>query len=188
MPSYEYVCTGCGQHEDRFQTWDEKERTKHAQRCGTCGAPMEYRFSVPSIQTDTTFIRSGDGFGSDDRTRRIAYQQAKEAGINPEGKRYSPQLARRGLRWKDPEAWVSSKDDVRRVCERRGLGCDGAVTVKAREPERGLDDVPYTIAPDIVERNVNAIVEKMGPVDAKTRKKLREDVHNKLMPAGGKPC
>jgi hypothetical protein len=68
------------------------------------------------------------------------------------------------------------------------MGCSGAVSVKAREPERDPADVPYSIAPDIVERNVNAIVEKTGPVDAKTRQKLREDVHTKLMPVGGKPC
>jgi hypothetical protein len=141
-----------------------------------------------NLSTDTTFLLGGDGFGADDATRRLAYQQAKAAGINPEGKRYSPQLARKGLRWKDPEAWVSSKDDVRRVCESRGLGCEGAVTVKAREPEQGIDDVPYSVAPDIVERNVNALVENTVPVDAKSRTKLREDVNAKLMPASGTPC
>jgi putative FmdB family regulatory protein len=186
MPVYNYVCTACGQHEERHQTWEQLQRTKYAQKCGACGSPMEYRFSAPHIQTPTTFIQGDDGFGTDNRTRKLAYQQAKAAGINPEGKRYSGQLARKGLRWRDPEAWIESRDDVRRVCERRGLGC-AAVGVKARQPECDPDDKPYAIAPDIVEREVEAVIEKTGPVAKQARKKLAEDVHNRMMPIGNVP-
>lgn len=53
-------------------------------------------------------------------------RDAKKAGINISGKHYCAGLAdKRG--WKDPEAWVSSNDDVLRVAKKRQLTVAGSV-------------------------------------------------------------
>lgn len=58
-------------------------------------------------------------------------KEAKQAGINPTGKYYLGGLAdKRG--WKDPKAWVSNIDDVKRVAQERNLHVEGAVTVEGR--------------------------------------------------------
>lgn len=59
----------------------------------------------------------------------------KEAGINPNGKWYSAGLAdKRGMH--DPEAWVDSQADVRRVAAKRNLTVKGAVEVQGRKMPR----------------------------------------------------
>lgn len=53
-------------------------------------------------------------------------KEAREAGINISGKYYCGGIAdKRG--WKDPEAWVSSRDDIEKVAIKRRLHVSGAV-------------------------------------------------------------
>jgi hypothetical protein len=53
-------------------------------------------------------------------------KEAKQAGINPNGKVYCAGLAdKRG--WRDPAAWVSSNDDVLKVARKRRLAVSGSV-------------------------------------------------------------
>lgn len=53
-------------------------------------------------------------------------KEAKQAGINPNGKVYCAGLAdSRG--WRDPAAWVSSNDDVLKVARKRRLAVSGSV-------------------------------------------------------------
>lgn len=53
-------------------------------------------------------------------------KEAEAAGINISGKYYCGGLAdKRG--WRDPEAWVSSSDDVMRVAKKRRLQVRGAL-------------------------------------------------------------
>jgi hypothetical protein len=53
-------------------------------------------------------------------------REARAAGINISGKYYCGGLAdSRG--WRDPEAWVSSSDDVLRVAKRRSRKVEGSV-------------------------------------------------------------
>lgn len=53
-------------------------------------------------------------------------KEAKGAGINISGKYYCGGIAdSRG--WKDPQAWVSSNDDVLRVAQNRRLAVSGSV-------------------------------------------------------------
>lgn len=53
-------------------------------------------------------------------------REAKQAGINPNGKVYCAGLAdSRG--WRDPAAWVSSNDDVLKVARKRRLAVSGSV-------------------------------------------------------------
>lgn len=60
-------------------------------------------------------------------------RDARAAGINISGKYYCGGLAdQRG--WKDPEAWVSSSDDVLRVAKKRGKSVSGSVNYDAGPP------------------------------------------------------
>lgn len=57
---------------------------------------------------------------------RWMVKEAKQAGINITGKYYCGGIAdRRG--WRDPEAWVSSGDDVLRVAQKRRMAVSGSV-------------------------------------------------------------
>jgi hypothetical protein len=68
--------------------------------------------------------------------RRMA-RDAKAAGINISGKHYVGGIAD-GRAWKDPEAWVSNNDDVKKVAEKRNLSVSGSVNHNGRQvsPER----------------------------------------------------
>jgi hypothetical protein len=59
-------------------------------------------------------------------------REARQAGINISGKYYVGGLAdQRG--WKDPEAWVSSNDDIVRVARKRGKCVSGSVNYDSGE-------------------------------------------------------
>jgi hypothetical protein len=53
-------------------------------------------------------------------------KEAKAAGINISGKYYCGGIADKRA-WRDPEAWVSSSDDVLRVAQKRRLVVKGSV-------------------------------------------------------------
>lgn len=57
-------------------------------------------------------------------------KEARAAGINPSGKFYLSGIAdKRGHL--DPEAWVDSIDDVKRVAKKRNLNVQGMVNIEA---------------------------------------------------------
>jgi hypothetical protein len=108
---------------------------------------------TPALQTDTTFLANRpDPFGGDEGYAKRAVANSQAHGVTPGGRTYLGSLARfEG----DPEAWVTSKADVRDVCRRRGWGCEGAVNVKA--PMRDKPDpfdAPYTVDPKLVRAEV----------------------------------
>ena len=121
--------------------------------------------------TDRAFLqgRALDGSqfeGSPDIVGRAHVKRAEAAGVNPTGKWYSGPLARYPG---DPEAWVDSLSDVRRIAERRNLNVQGAVNVVAPEVSRTpLSGESYRVADDIVERHVADRLEDqpdLGPVE-----------------------
>ena len=57
--------------------------------------------------------------------------QAKKAGISTQGKKYIGGLGRPT----DPQAWISTQDDVRGALKRKGLSAVGGVNYKAPEQE-----------------------------------------------------
>jgi hypothetical protein len=83
------------------------------------------------------------------RQARWLAAEARAAGIDISGKYYCGGLAdHRG--WKDPEAWVSGVDDVKRVAQKRRLHVTGAVEYdpEPAPPKRTL------MAEDIVQEAV----------------------------------
>ena len=108
----------------------------------------------PSLSTDTRFL----------------------ARFGPEPKHYISQLAKfRG----DPDAWIGSRADIRRKCEERGLGCEGAVNVKERELPPAPPPIP--VASDIVAREVRKTIAEVGEKPTpKERAELTEQTTRRL--------
>lgn len=128
--------------------------------------------ACPSIHTSTTFMANrDDGFGGDDHNRKRRVAESRAAGINPTGMVWSPQLG----------CFYSSKDDIRRIHEERGMACEGLVNVKA--PEREVpDDGPYRVADDLVQDEVSSIVQEKyeGDIGAKELTDLTETTRGRM--------
>ncbi len=72
MPTYDYLCTGCGQTFEVFQRMSDEPISS----CSDCGAPARRR-----ITGGTGFIFKGDGFYiTDHRSREYRDKAASEAG------------------------------------------------------------------------------------------------------------
>lgn len=93
--------------------------------------------------TDRAFLegRQNNEQLNDMPRRQAAYvaTEARQAGISISGKYYCAGIAdKRG--WRDPEAWVTSNDDVLRVAQKRRLHVTGNVNYDPGEapPKRVL--------------------------------------------------
>jgi hypothetical protein len=104
------------------------------------------------------------------RQAKYVAEEAKAAGINISGKYYCGGLADT-RKWKDPEAWVSSTDDVLRVAKARQLQVQGMVNYD-----------PGTAPPQRVALNERIIKEEMArlaPNSTAKPQELREQVIKK---------
>jgi hypothetical protein len=116
-----------------------------------------------SIGSDRAFLEghcNGRQFEREPIVGDYYKREAAAAGVDITGKVYLSQLAERPG---DPRAWVSGRDDVKRVCEERGWGCQGSVTVAAQ----GLGATPPPaprMAPELVNAKVHEILQ--GKIDA----------------------
>jgi len=73
------------------------------------------------------------------RQAKYVAKEAREAGVDISGKYYVGGLAdKRG--WKDPEAWVSGVDDIKRVAQKRRLAVQGIYNYDPgpAEPKRSV--------------------------------------------------
>lgn len=102
-----------------------------ANGCSPRTAEMLASHSAPSLQTDSTFmVGQWNQFGENQNMMncgRTLAEECRKRGGDPNGKVYLGQLADYPG---DPQAWVESRADIKRVCRKKGLGCEGAVTVK----------------------------------------------------------
>ena len=140
--------------------------------------PLRATIPFPNIQTNKTFMANrDDGFGTDELGRKMAYAKAKAQGVSTSGKFYNPQL----------QMWVESKDQIKKVCEERGLQCEGLVNVKGREPD--TEPKPYRIADDIVQREVERTIRDSGETEIGPKEwtELTETTRERLMPVGEVP-
>lgn len=122
--------------------------------------------SFPGVRTDSTFNRGRCNGNQFEKTPWLGdhYRSVAEShGVNVVGKQYLHQLADFPG---DPRAWVSSRAEVEKVCLERGYSCQGAVDVKPRAT--GEDPTPsYTVAPDLIQREVAGIMEDHPGADAR---------------------
>ena len=133
------------------------------------------------LSTDTSWragLNGRDEFRGVKWLREKAERKARAAGVNPTGKRFMSQLARFE---DDPQAWVDSKADIKRVCEKEGFRCRGAVNVEA--PERDPEPAkPYRVADDIVDRTVREklIADGVDKVSKAEFSQLKEQASRQL--------
>jgi len=109
---------------------------------------------------------------SEDDDRYMAKIAARN-GIASGAAHYFPQLARYPG---DPEAFVTSKSEIKAVLQKRGWSATGIVdhdsdATKAKEP--------YEPAPDLVERYVQKHIDE-HPNDAKHLPDVRQEIKKKL--------
>lgn len=89
---------------------------------------------------------------------------AQKAGVNTNGKYYVGGLGKYG----DKDAWVSTNEDVRTVCDRKDLGANGpGIKRKASEP---IPPKQIRLAPDIVNHQVSKRLAADPALQEKVRK------------------
>ncbi len=173
MPIHPHECATCG----AFDVVTFSVRQAIDPKCPGCGKAGERRFGIPHVRTNTTFL-AGAKFGGeqfDDPVVRDDYlRPAREAGVSTNGKIYVHGLAEYVG---DPRAWIDDKDDVKKIVEQKGWGCD-ALGVKPRidgPPER------QAIGEDLVDGHLDQMV-KAGQLDPHDKEKVRDDVREKITP------
>lgn len=109
--------------------------------------------SFPAVRgTDSDFMKGSHI--QDTQLDEYRHRMANAQGVDTTGKRYLAGLAAFPG---DPEAWVSGTSDVKRVCEKRGWNCHGAVEYEAPDAYQVTDadrDLKAPIAPDIIRDTV----------------------------------
>lgn len=104
-----------------------------------------------------------------ERDRRWIAEIARSYGVNPEAASYFPQLARFPG---DPEAFVTSRSEIRKLLEKRGWSASGIVEYEAKK-ERSAG--PYEVSDDIVENHFSQMyseeeIREMRPEDVAEKK------------------
>ena len=133
----------------------------------------------PCIKSDTTFLHghcNGNQFEANPELGDHYKAIAAAAGVNVQGAVYKSGLARFPG---DPEAWVRDRGDVKRLCEQRGWGCEGDVTVKRQdfEPEPDID-----VADDIVRDRMVQAIEANPDLAHTDQQELFEATKEKCLP------
>ena len=185
MPTYIYVCEDCSAKLEKLQSHAQMLRDQHRLRCQWCEGRLKRHFGVPAVRTESTFTQGiQDVFGPNDRWRRQAMAKARAAGISTAGKRFYPQLCRRGV-LNDPQAWISddnARGDITRRCEAMNMGAEGDINVKQREPERDPTEGPYRVADHIAQERADEVIEQEhgGKVSKQKRAQMVGDMADRL--------
>ena len=136
----------------------------------------------PGIRTTASFLAGrkrfdqvhGEIYANSIRQKLAA--QGKPLGYNEE---YFPELARFSA---DPEAVIGHdgvRSRIKKLCESRGWGCNGAVTVKEQEPLADPRDKKVPLAKDLVEKERRALAAKDEKFRNKSANEQREIVLQK---------
>lgn len=134
--------------------------------------------SPPMSNTDREFLEgTGEQFSKTPGMGDFYKRVAERHGQNTKGKTYISGLARFPG---DPEAWVTGRGDVKRVCEQRGWDCDGSVKVKGVKPDTSG---PYRVADDLVADRASDLLAAGAARDAEEAgHKAREQLSPKPRP------
>lgn len=140
---------------------EPKERGGAAEICKTRqfpGLKTDTRFAIGKVQSGHPF--SGPGV---ERWEARAKTAAAAAGVDTTGKYFFPSAAESPT---DPNAWIEpSRAAIRKHCEDRGWGCEGAVSVKRTDCHVAESNEPYEVADDIVKSEVEKVVTEAGHTD-----------------------
>jgi predicted nucleic acid-binding Zn ribbon protein len=178
MSEFVYKCWKCRYRRLIHQRGKDEQELY----CPRCGRKLMQTNPVHGLVTDTTFMigsHVNDGFGGDERTRKLARARAKELGVSVAGKRFCPGLVdSEGNDPYDPRAWVSSRADVQNRCVEKGWGCKGSINVTPRKSD--TEPEPYQCNPNFVEEEIAEIQDEHGPLSAKETAELRENLTAKF--------
>jgi hypothetical protein len=134
---------------------------------------------TPASRTDREFLLGDvncNQFAADPESGKLYRSVAEQSGVSVAGKKYISQLARFPG---DPQAWVSGRGDVERVCRKNGWGCSGMVNVKpGPTPYRPNEPV----GEDIVMEEVDSVIRK-NPDAALGRKEIAAEVRKNVSPS-----
>lgn len=124
---------------------NNKEVQAHYEECRKNGCTDSFARMLsarkgPGLKTDTTFnigriSFQNDQFGKSKLSQQVGKwyrDEARKAGVSTDGKYYLSGIASRPG---DPEAWVSSADEVKRKCNKHGWNCTGDVNVTQPLPD-----------------------------------------------------
>ena len=133
---------------------------------------------APGCSTDTSFfagVGTLDKQIKDEPRLKLLQKNAKRMGVPLTGNElYQAGLAKFPM---DPRACVSQsegKGKIRKLIEQAGTGCEGAVTVKARDPES--EHIPqYRLNPRILKRKLAAKLKEPGNA-LKDRRELIQEI------------
>jgi hypothetical protein len=155
----------------RVEDMAPAERAAWEARAARRGAEMLAAGAPPLLRSDNTYLAIADNangkqFEGQPAVGDYYRKKAERAGVSTTGKTYLSALAAFPG---DPRAWVSDRGDIKKVCEERGWGCDGAVKVKGRQ----FEHKPVGLAEDIVKAEVEKALEKEpGAKPAEVREKV----------------
>jgi hypothetical protein len=139
---------------------------------------LAFRQPPGVIGSDRAFLEghcNGNQFEKNQLLGHAYAEDAKAAGVNTKGKVYLSSLAAFPG---DPKAWVSGRDDAKRVIEERGWGCHGSINVKMREVAQPTGG---GVADSLVNEHTARTLEST-PEPVKNVAELREQVKENLTP------
>lgn len=178
MPYYEYECTDCGFIDEMVRTIDRRNDPAH---CAKCEGRMNLHFAAPrALRTDTAFQA---GFGGDGCTNELMRRQlqanAKRMGVNIQGKKYDPRLAKFPG---DPGACYGTVNEARKAIVRSGQSSEQLGVKPAPDTETGK---PYRVADNIVENHARekVISEHGGTVTRQKWETMKQEVRERITPA-----
>ncbi len=181
MPLYDYQCAECGRVEEMFRSM---ERRNDPARCPQCEGAMRLRFAAPrALRTDTAFQAGFHGDGcANDLMRRQLHANARRMGINIQGKRYDPRLAKFPG---DPNACYATVAEARRAVAYAGRGSDD---LGVKPPPDETAGRSYRVADDIVERYAREVVldNHGGRVTRHQWETIKEEVRERITPKPAK--
>lgn len=177
MPMYDYTCTVCGHTDEMFRTMEHRNDPAF---CAKCEGAMTLQFVAPrALRTDTQFQAGFHGDGcANELMRRQLQANAKRLGVNIQGKRYDPRLAKFPG---DPFACYGTVQEARKCVARAGQGSE---ELGVKPPVDETTGKPYRVADDIVERHAREeVIDKHG--GTVTRQKwnaIKEEVRERITP------
>lgn len=133
----------------------------------------------PGSNTDREFLHghvNGNQFSNTPEIGDYYKKVTERLGGSTTGKVYKRSLAAFPG---DPRAWVSGKDDVRKVCEERGWNCDGDVKVVSEQKAERPKSVKLATS------TVNRLTKEYLQKEPGLRKKRVEEVKEMVIDKHG---
>lgn len=171
MPLYDCRCNTCG-HESEYLLAAAEPNPP----CEECGQRTERLIGLPSVQTDSTFMAGvgtlRDQVGDQHVPMIAGLAQHRGASITGD-EMYCASLARFPG---DPEAFITTRHEAKKILKKRNWNSEGAVTNKA--VTNHSQKPPPRLAESIVDRFEQQYIRE-NPDLAKNRAELRHNIIEK---------